>query len=230
MTVASSVGGSAAPVESSVTFTSSGTQEPLSLESVPCEQPGFELIDWDTLEIQESHDEEGRIETIGQDEMYAILGLRDEDERPKNAAEAAAKEVASQAAAAQAAEAQGGTIPLDIEVAAISVDGLISEECHISYDKDKPQMKLGLCYPDMEEFRLAVRQYPINEEFELGTEATDRKRFRGYCKGEGCPWRIVSNRQSDERTIMITLLVDTHDCISTSRIKTTTASKSWVAA
>ena len=30
--------------------------------------------------------------------------------------------------------------------------------------------------------------------------------------------------------MQITLLVDKHDCISTSRIKTTTASKSWVAA
>ena len=190
--------GSSFSCQSSVTFSSSGTQEPIILESLPCEQPDVELIDWDTLVIQESHDEEGRIETIGQDELYIILGLKDEDERAKKAAEAAAKE-----AAAQAAETQGGTMPLDIDGAAIPVDDVIPEELHLRYDKDKTQMKLGLCYPDMDEFRMAVRQYAINEEFELGTEKSDKKRFRGYCTGEDCPWRIVGNRQSDKRTIMI---------------------------
>ncbi|RLN13484.1 hypothetical protein C2845_PM09G22160 [Panicum miliaceum] len=96
-----------------------------------CEQPGFELIDWDTLEIQESRSEEGRIEITGQDEMYASLGLRDEDERAKNTAEVAAKENA-----AHAGESQGSTIPLDIEGAAILVDNIISEKCYISYDED----------------------------------------------------------------------------------------------
>lgn len=97
--------------------------------------------------------------------MYVILGLKDEDERAKKAAEAAA----------QAAETQGGTMLLDIEGTAIPVDDVIPEELHISYDKDKPQMKLGLWYPDMDEFRLVVRQYAINEEFELGTEKSDQK-------------------------------------------------------
>jgi hypothetical protein len=45
-------------------------------------------------------------------------------------------------------------------------------------------------YKDMPTFRPAIRQFVINREFELGNEATCPFRFRGYCKGVGCPWRI----------------------------------------
>jgi hypothetical protein len=39
----------------------------------------------------------------------------------------------------------------------------------------------------MKEFRLAMRQYAIDKEFELGIEATDKIRYRGYCRGGDCP-------------------------------------------
>jgi hypothetical protein len=42
-------------------------------------------------------------------------------------------------------------------------------------------------YPSMKEFQLAMRQYAIDKEFELGTEATDKTRYRGYCRGGDCP-------------------------------------------
>ena len=36
-------------------------------------------VDWDTLQIVEAHDDEGRIELISEDQLYEILGLGDED-------------------------------------------------------------------------------------------------------------------------------------------------------
>jgi hypothetical protein len=36
----------------------------------------------------------------------------------------------------------------------------------------------------MIEFRLAVRQYAINKEFELRVVKTDRERYIGGCKGD----------------------------------------------
>jgi hypothetical protein len=42
----------------------------------------------------------------------------------------------------------------------------------------------------MPTFRLTIRQFAINNEFELGIEAACPYRFRGYCKESGCPWRI----------------------------------------
>jgi hypothetical protein len=57
-------------------------------------------------------------------------------------------------------------------------------------DWKNPVMMLESRYKDMTTFRLAIRQFVINREFELDIEATSRSRFRVYCKGGGCPWRI----------------------------------------
>ncbi|KAF0906198.1 hypothetical protein E2562_009215 [Oryza meyeriana var. granulata] len=85
---------------------------------------------------------------------------------------------------------------------AIPVIDAIPNEVVIRYDKDHPKMDLGTMYPSMKEFRLAVRQFAINEEFELGTEKTDNKRFRGFCKSsEDRPWRIVGSRKDDNSTV-----------------------------
>jgi len=49
-------------------------------------------------------------------------------------------------------------------------------------------MDLGTIYPSMKEFRMAVWEFAINEEFDLGTEKSDPTRFRGFCKSTGdCP-------------------------------------------
>jgi hypothetical protein len=42
-------------------------------------------------------------------------------------------------------------------------------------------------YSSMKEFRLAMRQYVIDKEFELDIEATDKTRYRGYCRGGDYP-------------------------------------------
>jgi len=73
----------------------------------------------------------------------------------------------------------------------------------IVYDPDKPCMSLGSVYPCMKEFRLAMRQFAINEEFELDLEKTDPTRYIANCKAEDCPWHIVGRRQPDKKTVMV---------------------------
>jgi hypothetical protein len=53
-------------------------------------------------------------------------------------------------------------------------------------------MDLGIVYPNMKEFRLAVRQSGINEEFELHIVKTDPSRYIADCKAEDCPWHLVA--------------------------------------
>ena len=36
-------------------------------------------VDWDSLQIIETHDEGGQIELLSEDRMYMFLGLRDEE-------------------------------------------------------------------------------------------------------------------------------------------------------
>jgi hypothetical protein len=95
-------------------------------------------------------------------------------------------------------------IPSWVKGAAIFVSDSIPDEVVITYDKDHPVMDIGTIYPTMDEFRMAVRQFGINEEFDLGTQKLDKKRFRGFCKSsEDCPWRIVGSRQDDNRTVKV---------------------------
>jgi hypothetical protein len=55
------------------------------------------------------------------------------------------------------------------------------------FDRNKPVMEPDSLYPNMKEFRLAMRQYTINKEFELSIEATNMMRYKGYCRGGDCP-------------------------------------------
>ena len=180
------------------------------------------------LQVQEFQDEEGRIETMTDDQMYLMLGLGDEDERAKMAAPANSTQegdahVSSvEGGASQANVVLGDSVGEVMEGAAIPVDDLVPLERMIIYDKDKPQIKLGSMFPSMNEFRLAVRQYAINEEFELATEKSCTTKFRGHCKAKenGCPWQIIGNKKSGLPTITVmanyhtfTKYLRTHSCI-----------------
>jgi hypothetical protein len=58
-------------------------------------------------------------------------------------------------------------------------------------------MELEIWYKDMATFHLVVRQFAIKNEFELGIETTSTTRYRGYCKGSDCPWRIHTRLEID---------------------------------
>lgn len=171
--------------------------------TVGVEQQPFQYVDWDNLEIDETLDDEGRIQVMNDDQLYVLLGLRDE-ERAKKSAHAAGANGSSNAAGADdssnAAEAAGVTD--GIEGAAIPVDDSVPGELVISYDKNNPCMDRYTKYPSMKEFRLAVRQFAIKKEFELGKVKTDPERYRVKCAIEGCAWSLVGRRQND-KTIMV---------------------------
>jgi hypothetical protein len=41
------------------------------------------LVDWDTLQIDDKIDDEGRLEDASEEQVYAILGLQKEDNEKK---------------------------------------------------------------------------------------------------------------------------------------------------
>lgn len=159
-------------------------------------EPNSQLvqIDWDNLEIEQTQDDEGRIQVMSDDQMFALLGLRDEDESAKNSTQVDRSN--------SAIETSGPAVIEGTEGAALPVDDAIPGELVISYDKNNPCMDLGSKYPSMKDFRLAVRQFAINKEFELDIVKSDQSRFRVKCGVEGCPWSLVGRRQSD-KTIMV---------------------------
>jgi hypothetical protein len=85
----------------------------------------------------------------------------------------------------------------EMDAVAIPVNDNEPTEPIFFYDRDNPIMSVGTLYPSMPEFRLAVKQHAIVKEFELSTERSDKKRFRGFYKSEGCKWIIRARTLRD---------------------------------
>jgi hypothetical protein len=138
------------------------------------------IIDWDTIQIVEIIDEEGRLEVASEDQLFSILRLKVEEERAKNDREDATRHSAPRVVP---------PIGIDVGDAVILVDDHIAYERLIVYDKDNPVLKLEARFSYMEEFRLAVRTYAIKAEFELRVFKTSKYRYDAYCQVgcfEGC--------------------------------------------
>jgi hypothetical protein len=94
-------------------------------------------IDWNSLQIT-GQDEEDRMEIISEEQLYVMLGLRDEDERAQK------REEDNQMVRAMHRTVQSD----DIVRAAIPVTDSIPDEVIIAYDKDHPSMDLGTSVPN----------------------------------------------------------------------------------
>ena len=105
----------------------------------------------------------------------------------------------------QDSTARNRTADIDIDTtgAAIPVDDHVPEERIYGYDPNKPCMDIGTVYPNMKEFRLAMKQFAINEEFELHLVKTDKKRYIANCNADGCPWHINGRTQPDKTTVKV---------------------------
>jgi hypothetical protein len=134
------------------------------------------LVDWDTLQIDDKIDDEGRLEVASEEQVYAILGLQKEDNNEKKEREGGAN-------------SSRDWNDCDDNSATIPIFQQLPRESQM-FDRNNFVMEPGSLYLNVKEFRLAMRQYVIDEEFELGIEATDKTRYRGYCHGGECPWSI----------------------------------------
>jgi hypothetical protein len=108
-------------------------------------------IDWDTIQIVETIDEEVRLEIDNDDQLFAILGLKAEEER--------ATKKDREAATNRSAGRVVPPIGVDVGDAVVPIHDHIADEKLIMYDKDNPELKLEARFPSMDEFRLTVRTY-----------------------------------------------------------------------
>jgi hypothetical protein len=149
------------------------------------------------FELEHVWEEEGRRDVPSEMHMYSQLGLIEEDEAEENIRDEALR---------------GGATNLDESNHIDSGDNNIDQQCEydlpdekrVKYDKINPSMQPGSLFPNMKEFRIAMRQYAIKHEFELGIDVTSTTRYVGYCKGGECPWRIY---QREEKKGLPTIVV-----------------------
>jgi len=159
----------------------------------------MERVDWTTLQIVETLDDEGRIELMNESQMCELLGLADEG----------TSNIPTQGFDRRMDE-QGNDNELgeDVDGAAIPTSDVVPGEIVISYDKNNPSLEVGTQYPTMEEFKLAVRTYAIKKEFHLGVEKSTTKKYRGFCKSGDestgpCPWRINGSKLDGSSTVEV---------------------------
>jgi len=73
--------------------------------------------------------------------------------------------------------------------------------------------KLGMIFPTIEHLREVLKEEFIKIDREFKYVFNDKTRLRAVCKGRGCGWvlyaRVVG---SDNKTVRVNTLVDTHDC------------------
>jgi hypothetical protein len=110
--------------------------------------------------------------------MYEGLGLKDDDEKDRKAREE------------PCGRRDPGPLPNECVDELVGQDDKIAEEMLSLCDWMNPIMELLSRYKDMTTFQLAMRQYAIKKELELGTEASTKVKYRGYCRGGDCPWKI----------------------------------------
>lgn len=150
-------------------------------------------VDWAQLKLQPANHEDPGEDLVDEDAVYKMLGWEAEDARAKARAKASkGKKSAASTSTVPPAVMQ------ELQDAAIPVNDAIPDEPLRTWDRDDPDMTEETVYPDMNQMRMAVRQHAIKHEFELGTEKSDKDRYRAYCKAENCPWRIVCKTQHDK--------------------------------
>ena len=140
------------------------------------------------------------LDIIDEDRLLCLSGLRTDDDQHDRPSETEA-----QAAAERDILAGNRTADIDIDTtgAAIPVDDHVPGERLYAYDPNKPCMNIGTVYPNMKEFRLAMKQFAINEEFELHLVKTDKKRYIADCNADDCPWHINGRTQPDGITVKV---------------------------
>jgi hypothetical protein len=174
------------------------------------------LIDWDTIQIVDVLDDGGRLEVASEEQIYAILGLQKEDESEKK----------GMGGSGACCSVQNES---DDSAAVIPIFQQLLGERQL-FDRSNPMMEPRSVYPSMKEVRLAMQQYAIDKEFELGIKATNKVRYGGYCHGRDCPWSINARvEQKGWDHVVVTVLNDVHDSMSSGRRRTTAPSSNWVA-
>jgi hypothetical protein len=77
---------------------------------------------------------------------------------------------------------------------------------NVEYDREDPPMTVGSTYPNMNEFKLVIRQHAVKHDFEFNTEKSAPHRFTAHCKTKDendCPWRIHASTTDDLCTVVV---------------------------
>lgn len=91
----------------------------------------------------------------------------------------------------------------------------------------KVKLEVGLLFSDVNEFRTALRDFVIQEGFEIKRIKNEKARVTARCAADGCCWRIHASPAPDGITYMIKSYNPGHSCTRTT--KNSNATSTWIA-
>ncbi|KAK3130033.1 hypothetical protein QOZ80_6BG0488050 [Eleusine coracana subsp. coracana] len=116
----------------------------------------------------------------------------------------------------------------DVDDCAVNDEKGVHVLTHVT-DLDNPRIEVGVTFEDGYTFKRAIRQYAILNEIELAVSYSESTRYRAYCKGKKCKWRIHASQQQDGKTWMIKKIPIKHYYRSTSKVENNCmANQFWV--
>jgi hypothetical protein len=86
-------------------------------------------------------------------------------------------------------------------------DALGCETIVHATDLKNPTIQVGITFGDGDTFKKAIRQYAIKGEYEIAARYSESKRYRSYCKAEGCNWQIHVSQLQDGDTWKVLILL-----------------------
>lgn len=91
----------------------------------------------------------------------------------------------------------------------------------------EPQFHLGLCFPDANTFRAAVRQHSVLHGRDIRLKKNDKDKIQAICKHETCPWIVYASKMGKEATLQVKSLHAVHECTRKERVGCATSK--WLA-
>jgi hypothetical protein len=134
-------------------------------------------LDWDSIIVSDELDEEGRVQVPCENEVYCNLGLNSDDEAEKNRNRDTFYSSGTTSHSQERVDIDNEEHHGDEEC-----EDYIPDEKRVVYNRINPSMQPGCLFPNMKEFRIAMRQYAIKHEFELGIDVTSTTRYVGQCQ------------------------------------------------
>ncbi|KAF7823096.1 uncharacterized protein G2W53_021240 [Senna tora] len=93
-------------------------------------------------------------------------------------------------------------------------------------DYGKIHLECSLFFVDVNEFRNVLRDYVIQENFDIIRVKNEKARVTAICASDGCPWRIHASSGLDGRAFMIKSYEPSHTCIRQSEKNNITST--WI--
>jgi len=163
------------------------------LQSMPCvlqgstDAPANQIIAQPPLDIASSLVEpsvQNNAEVAWVDDDIEYVGLDDEDSVSDSSD----------------CEVYGDVDCVGLEDELVVEDAQDCETIIHATDLENPTIKVGVTFMDSTTFKKAIRQYAIKGEYEIAAPYSEAKRYRGYCKADGCKWQIHASQLQDGRT------------------------------